>query len=139
MNKVKSIAVLNTLIEINNDRIEAYETALNGMDEGHLKTKFSHCIQTSTICKEELSKEVDELVGIPFEKEEKSRTFYKARLGFKTMLKDKHRDAISLYNMGAGFAVETYKKVLRSNRRILSPKTWTMLNNQISLIMADHN
>ncbi len=37
MENEKTIAVLNTLVQINNDRTEGYETALKETDESELK------------------------------------------------------------------------------------------------------
>jgi hypothetical protein len=41
MEKEKTIEVLNTLITINNDRIEGYDTAAKETDEYDLKNLFS--------------------------------------------------------------------------------------------------
>jgi hypothetical protein len=45
--------VLNTLIEINNDRIEWYETASKETKEQDLKTLFAQLSQTIQKCKNE--------------------------------------------------------------------------------------
>ena len=54
MNKEKSIDVINSLIEINNDRIEGYETASKETQEADLKSVFSQFAKTSEKCKLEL-------------------------------------------------------------------------------------
>lgn len=59
--------MLNTLIEINNDRIEGYETASKETDETDLKTLFAQLAQTSHECKDELVDEVEALGGTPEE------------------------------------------------------------------------
>ena len=53
MGKEKLIDVLNTLIEINNDRIEGYETASKETKEQDLKTLFAQLSQTIQKCKNE--------------------------------------------------------------------------------------
>jgi uncharacterized protein (TIGR02284 family) len=63
MEKEKSIEVLNTLITINNDRIEGYETATKETEEQDLKTLFGQFISTSRKCKQELVSEVTRLGG----------------------------------------------------------------------------
>ncbi|MFV5690363.1 DUF2383 domain-containing protein [Flavobacterium sp. ZT3R25] len=63
MDQEKSIDVLNTLIEINNDRIEGYKTALEETEESDLKALFSQLMKTSQNCKMELVSEVQKLGG----------------------------------------------------------------------------
>jgi uncharacterized protein (TIGR02284 family) len=50
MDNVKTIEALNTLITINNDRVEGYETAAKETEEQDLKTFFSDLRQTSLHC-----------------------------------------------------------------------------------------
>ena len=47
MDNKKSIDVLNTLIEINNDRIEGYETASKETDEPDLIKLFTQLVASS--------------------------------------------------------------------------------------------
>jgi len=47
MDNEKTIDVLNTLIQINNDRIEGYETASKETEEHDLKTMFAQFTKTS--------------------------------------------------------------------------------------------
>ena len=63
MENQKTIEVLNTLITINNDRIEGYETAANETEEQDLKMFFSELKQTSLHCNKELTFEVTKLGG----------------------------------------------------------------------------
>jgi uncharacterized protein (TIGR02284 family) len=51
MDNEKTIDVLNTLITINNDRIEGYETAAKETEEHELKTVFAQFSATSQKCK----------------------------------------------------------------------------------------
>ena len=53
MENETTIAVLNTLITINNDRIEGYETASKETEEQDLKTLFAQFSSTSQKCKHE--------------------------------------------------------------------------------------
>ena len=63
MKKEKAVEVLNSLITINNDRIEGYETASKETDEHDLKSLFAQFISTSQKCKQELVLEVNKLGG----------------------------------------------------------------------------
>lgn len=47
MENEKTIDVLNTLVKINNDRTEGYETALKETDESELKALFAEFARTS--------------------------------------------------------------------------------------------
>ena len=67
MENEKKIDVLNTLIQINNDRIEGYETAFKETEEQDLKAHFSQFMLTSQKCKQELVDEVTRLGGEPTE------------------------------------------------------------------------
>ena len=61
MENEKTIAVLNSLITINNDRIEGYETAAKETEEQDLKTLFAQFSSTSEKCRKELTDEVSKL------------------------------------------------------------------------------
>jgi uncharacterized protein (TIGR02284 family) len=67
MNSGKAIDVLNSLIEINNDRIYGYETASKEVGETDLKMMFLHATETSLKCKAQLVAEVQSLGGIQTE------------------------------------------------------------------------
>jgi len=50
----KSAEVLNSLLTINNDRIQGYKTAIDETTDADLKSLFSQFIQTSQSAKKEL-------------------------------------------------------------------------------------
>jgi uncharacterized protein (TIGR02284 family) len=62
-----TVGVLNSLIIINNDRIEGYKIASNETTETDLKALFSNFIETSEQCRNELVVEVSKLGGTPNE------------------------------------------------------------------------
>ena len=63
----KTIAHLNSLIEINNDRIEGYETAAKETDDAELKSLFIGLGDESRAHRSELISEVIGLGGSPAE------------------------------------------------------------------------
>ena len=63
MAKEKTIEVLNTLITINNDRIESYETAAKETAEQDLKVLFAQFSSTSQKWKDDLVIEITKLEG----------------------------------------------------------------------------
>jgi uncharacterized protein (TIGR02284 family) len=63
MEKEKTIEILNTLININNDRIKGYVTASIETQEQDLKNLFAQLSTTSLKCKQELVNAVNSLGG----------------------------------------------------------------------------
>ncbi len=140
MNNEKTIDVLNTLIEINNDRIEGYETACKETDDQDLKSLFSGFIQTSQECKQELVSEVVTLGGTPIEGTRASGKFYRAWMDIKAAITGKDTEAIlNSCEYGEDVAVETYTDVLKNEMENISPKQQSMINTQHGLIKADHD
>lgn len=140
MNTEKSIDVLNSLIEINNDRINGYETASKEAEEGDLKALFSQFKQTSLRCKSELTAEVSRLGGKPTEETTTSGKFYRVWMDIKAAVTGKDRRAIlSSCEFGEDAALETYHKALTDSIEDLTVEQQTMVKEQQLLIKADHD
>ena len=140
MNNEKSIDVLNTLIEINNDRIEGYETASKETDESDLKNLFSSLIATSEKCKAELTEEVERLGGEATEGTKISGKFFRVWMDVKAALTGKDRKAIlDSCEYGEDKAVDTYEKVLKNDDEDLGVEQRSMIAAQYELIKADHD
>lgn len=140
MNNEKTIDVLNTLIEINNDRIEGYETASKETDDQELRNLFSGFIQTSQQCKQQLVSEVVTLGGTPTDGTRISGKFFRAWMDIKAAVTGKDREVIlNSCEYGEDVAVETYSDVLKNEMENLSPKQQSMINSQHGLIKADHD
>lgn len=140
MEKEKSIEVLNTLITINNDRIEGYETASKETEEQDLKTLFRKFISTSQKCKQELVSEVARLGGEVAEGTMTTGKFFRVWMDVKAALTGKDRKAIlDSCEYGEDVAVDTYNKALRNNIGDISAAQQTLLNAQHALIKADHD
>ena len=138
--KVKTIVVLNSLIEINNDRIEGYTTASNETKESELKSLFSEFSKTSQKCKQELVNEVHKLGGTPIEGTKTTGKFFRVWMDVKAALTGKDRKAIlDSCEFGENKALDTYKDALKNNIENLSGEEQTMLKNQQMLIKADHD
>jgi uncharacterized protein (TIGR02284 family) len=138
MHNEKSIEVLNTLIVINNDRIEGYETASKETDEADLKTLFAQFKQTSEKCRAELIEEVNRLGGTPDEGTRITGKFFRVWMDVKAALTGKNRKVIlESCEYGEGVAAETYSDVLSKELQNLSADQQTMLHEQYSLLKAD--
>jgi uncharacterized protein (TIGR02284 family) len=143
MENQKSIDLLNTLIEINNDRIEGYETASKETEEADLKSLFAQLSQTSYACKAELVGEVEALGGTPVEGTKVSGKFFRVWMDVKAALTGKDRKAIlDSCEYGEDVAVDTYKKVLENHaneEEELTSDQIAMIEEQYQLIKADHD
>jgi len=139
MDKSKSIDILNSLIEINNDRIEGYETASKETEETDLKTLFAEFINTSQSCKHELVQQVLNLEGTPEEGTRITGKFFRVWMDVKAALTNKDRKAIlTSCEYGEDVAVDTYEKAL-SDPDSISSIVYSLIGSQLVLIKNDHN
>jgi uncharacterized protein (TIGR02284 family) len=139
MNTEKSIDILNSLIQINNDRIEGYETASKEADETDLKTLFSHFTETSLKCKADLVAEVKRLGGKPIEGTTTSGKFYRVWMDIKSAITGSDRKTIvNSCEYGEDVAVQTYNDAL-SHAEDLTPEQLMMIKEQHSAIKANHD
>ncbi len=140
MNNEKSIDVLNTLIQINNDRIEGYETASKETDNSDLQNLFSDLIETSEKCKAELTEEVERLGGTPIEGTKTSGKFFRAWMDIKVALTGKDLKAIlNSCEFGEDVAVDTYEKALENDDEDLGAEQRSIISTQYDFIKADHD
>lgn len=140
MNNEKAIDVLNTLIEINNDRIEGYETAANETEEADLKALFAQLSKTSWKCNAELVTEVERLGGIPTEGTRITGKFFRVWMDVKAALTGNDRATIlNSCEYGEEVAVNTYKDALKNHQGDLTSSQEIMLRAQGELIKTDHN
>lgn len=139
MDTEKSIAILNSLIQINNDRIEGYETASKEADETDLKTLFSHFTETSLKCKADLVAEVKRLGGKPTEGTTTSGKLFRVWMDIKSAITGSDRKAIvNSCEYGEDVAVQTYNDAL-SHSEDLTPEQLLMIKEQHSVIKANHD
>ena len=139
MNKEKSIIVLNSLNEINNDRILVYKTATILTVESDLKDLFSEFQKTSEFFKAELADEVQKMGGIPVDIIKKNRFFVRLLINFKSSLIDKNReDILNTLEHKEFVAIKTYKEALASNFDYLTTELLIILKSQQILLTAHH-
>lgn len=140
MDKEKTIEALNSLVEINNDRIEGYKTASDETKETDLKMLFSNLMQTSVAFRKELVSEVNQLGGTPEEGTRTTGKFFRVWMDVKAALTDNDRKAIlESCEYGENVALKTYKKVLLQENIEMNLKEEELLNKQFSLLKADYN
>ncbi len=140
MENDKTIEVLNTLITINNDRIEGYETAAKETEEHDLKTFFSDLKQTSVNCNEELSREVTRLGGTATDGTKATGKFFRVWMDVKAALTGNDRKAIlNSCEYGEDVAKDTYKDALENDLENLNAEQQSMIKEQHALLVADHD
>lgn len=140
MENEKTIAVLNKLITINNDRIEGYQTASDETEEHDLKSLFSEFTSTSQKCKNELISEVDKLGGDIAEGTMVSGKFFRVWMDVKAALTGKDRKTIlDSCEYGEDVAKGTYEKVLKDDLAELTQGQQAIIRTQHSWIKADHD
>ena len=140
MENEKTIAVLNTLITINNDRIEGYETASKETEEQDLKALFAHFTATSQKCKKELTNEVSRLGGTSAGGTLTTGKLHRVWMDVKAALTGKDREAIlKSCEFGEGVIQDTYGKALENDIEKLSLEQQNMIKAQHTLLRADHD
>ncbi|MGZ3862269.1 MAG: ferritin-like domain-containing protein [Bacteroidia bacterium] len=138
-NKEKSIDVLNSLLEINNDRIEGYKHAADETDESTLKSLFSELAETSKKCKQELSSEIKKMGGTPKEGTATSGKIYRVWMDVKAALTNKNRKAIlSSCETGEDVAVKAYEDAL-DQAEFVATEHQQLIKKQYTEIKAGHD
>ena len=138
MENEKTIAVLNGLIIINNDRIEGYQTATDETEEQDPKSLFAKFISNSQKCKSELVSEVSRLGGEVAEGTKTSGKFFRVWMDVKAAITSKDRKLIIDY-CEEDVAMKTYEKTLKEDPANLSTEQQSLIRSQHALIKADHD
>lgn len=140
MENKEAIDALNRLVEINNDRIEGYETATKETNEPDLKVLFTKLADTSRDCRIELEREVEQLGGTPAQGTKVSGKFFRAWMDVKAAITGKDRKAIlESCEYGEDHALKTYEDVLEDERQQLTNEQLAMVESQYDLLKADHD
>ncbi|CAN5134298.1 hypothetical protein BH23BAC3_BH23BAC3_20060 [soil metagenome] len=136
----KAIDTLNDLFQLNNDRIEGYEKALENTEEDDLKALFSNFINTRRKCNQELSGEIKALGGTPVERTKTSGKFFRAWIDVRAALSGNERKAVfDSFVFGEEKAIESYKNVLGDDIEYLNSEQQTLLGAQLDSLRNDYN
>ena len=135
----KTIEAFNSLIVINNDRIEGYKTAEVEADETDLKMLFSDLMQTSIQNRKDLVAEVIRLGGTPDEGTRITGKFFRVWMDVKAAFTGNDRKAIlDSCEYGENVILETYKNVLIQDHKDTNSSEQQMLNRHYGLLKADY-
>lgn len=139
MEKAKAIEALNSLVIINNDRIEGYQTASDTTDEQELKIMFTQFISTSAKCRQELISEVNAMGGEKAKGTKVSGKFFRTWMDVKAALTGKDRKAIlNSCDNGEEKAKDAYEDVLENEIEHLTVDQKNMVIAQNTLLRGDH-
>ena len=135
----KTIEAFNSLIVINNDRIEGYKTAEAEAEETDLKMLFSDLMQTSIQNRKDLVAEVIRLGGTPDEGTRITGKFFRVWMDVKAAFTGNDRKAIlDSCEYGENVILETYKNVLIQDHKDTNSSEQQMLNRHYGLLKADY-
>lgn len=138
MNNEKLVNVLNSLIKINNDRIEGYLRAASETDTIELINMFEDFQKTSQLCKSELSTEVIRLGGTPTYETTTTGKIFRLWMDLKAAVTGNNINLIlKSCEYGEKAALETYKNALIQEHHLITVKEQNMLNAHYSLIKSD--
>lgn len=136
----KSITLLNTLVEINNDRLLGYQAAFDDTEDADLKKLFAQFSLTSKKCKQELEAEIIKMGGTATEEAHASGNLHRAWMDLKAAVTGKSRSTIlSSCEFGENAAIDTYDKALSDSTSHLTIVQSTMIIDQQMRIQADLN
>jgi len=139
MNTKKTVDALNSLIIINNDRIEGYKTVLENIHDADLQLFFLDLIETSVKCRRELIIEVEKLGGDSEKAIGTSNNFFRAWLEVEEALSRNDKKAIlNSCEYGEDVVLETYKNVLIQEVNEINSVEQKLLNDQYALLKTDH-
>jgi uncharacterized protein (TIGR02284 family) len=136
--KEKEVAVLNTLIEYNNDRVEGYMKAAETTEDADLKSRFTRYSSQSQKFSSELSARVTQIGGEPATGTTNSGKLYRAWMDVKAALSGKDRKAIlSACEYGEDVALKSYEEVLEGDE--ITAETRLMVAEHARQIRAAHD
>lgn len=139
MENSKNIDALNKLIEINNDRIEGYETASKEANETDLKSLFGELASTSQKNVSELRAEVKKIGGKPQEGTRVTGKFFRAWMDVKAAFTGNDRHTIlDSCEFGEDKALEVYESVLEDHRDLTAEQI-QLVSQQQTALRADHD
>ena len=139
MKTEKTIDVLNSLIEINNDRIYGYETASKEVEETDLKMLFANATETSIRIKAQLVAEVKNLGGKETESTTTSGKIFRIWMDVKSAVTGKDRKMIlDSCVFGEDAAIKTYEEAL-GNAEDLTSGQFMMIEGQLFSIKTDQD
>jgi uncharacterized protein (TIGR02284 family) len=138
MENNKTIGVLNDLVEINNDRIIGYETAIKEVEDSELQHLFKTFIGTSEKCASDLRKEIVKLGGETETGTRNTGKLHRLWMDFKNTFSENNKASVlDSCEFGDDTAVTTYQDALKNNVDELDIHISTIISTQEDLIKSE--
>ncbi len=139
MHTEKTIDALNELVEINNDRIVGYQTALKETEDTDLHKLFTNFLLTSEQNNTSLKSEIFKLNNEPETGTKNTGKLHRLWMDFKALVTNNNRASIlSSCEFGDDTALKTYEDVLNSNLENLSASHQNMISEQMADIRKEY-
>ncbi|MDP1800044.1 MAG: PA2169 family four-helix-bundle protein [Bacteroidota bacterium] len=136
----KLIIQLNSLVEINNDRIQGYERAIAETNDEDLTYLFTNMAAHSIAYKNDLSREISSMGGEPSKGTTNSGKLFRAWMDIKAALTGKNRkEILSSCEFGEDAALDTYKGILADEENLLTEDLRKLIQIQKQEIQLDHD
>ena len=131
--------VINSLVQINNDRIEGYGQAAKETEDADLKVLFSGLMSRSQALNSQLSIEVLKYGGKPTDSTTTMGKAFRAWMDVKAALTGKNRKAIlDSCVFGEDAAQETYEDAIKDSEH-LPVYIIQLITDQKSQLLEDRN
>ena len=135
----ESINIFNSLIIINNDRIDGYKSAYSETYKEELRDLFMEFQQTSLQCKAELENEVKRLGGTPEEGTMILGKFHRGWMDIKAAITGSDSNTIlDSCEFGEQTIIKAYEDALEQDKEEFSYEQKAMLNYHITLLRIDY-
>lgn len=141
MENEKVISIVNDLIQINNDRVEGYQKAIDELhpEDADLKSLFNRYITESRQFANELTTEIRRLGGKPTNGTTNSGKIYRVWMDLKAAITGKDRQTVlDNCEFGEDAAQKAYDTALNSDVEF-EASIRDLLVRQKALLKADHD
>ena len=134
----KPIEILNTLVGVNNNRIECYNFVATKTDISVLQVLFSRLTETSLQCREELIQEIYKLGGKPQDGTLGTREFFKAWIDVHAALsRQDHKGILESCCYEEGVVIRTYEQMMRREADKIPGYQQQLLSRQYDVLRSD--
>ena len=136
----KSIAALNNLIKINDDRIEIYKTAEKRTKDNDLKVLFSGFQDTISSFISELEQEIRIMEGIPIRINKKNNFCVRCCIKLKLFFaKENREDLLNVLEYEEFVAMNKCKKSLNETSNLITIEARNLLETHYSMLNDRHD
>lgn len=140
MENQEIIKAIRTLIQVNDDRIQGYESAMKESKEADLKSNFFRFIQSSRRSKTQLVRVLIQSGAAPVRESRQNGLFYGMLMNLKAAVRG--RDRLSIFRCWEkveDLVAEMYERILQNEGFDWPPDYAGIIGSQRSVLEADRN